>query len=75
MLANLLGRSCTDIPYSAQFNVETLEDLFDIGGSDQKAHKKKKKKSKMSGDAAYVLLAMSRALLHQVVCVWGGGGD
>ena len=67
MVSNLLCRPCSDIPYSAKFNLETLEDLFELGESGGKARKKKKKRQ-MSGDAAQVLLAMSRALLHEV-CV------
>lgn len=67
MVSNLLCRSCTDVPYSAEFNVETLEELFEFDDEKVKS-KKKKKRSQISGDAAHVLLAMSRFLLHEV-CV------
>ena len=69
MISNLLCRPCSDIPYSAKFNLETLEDLFELGDGGGKS-KKKKKKRQMSGDAAQVLLAMSRALLHEVCVVY-----
>ncbi len=65
MVSNLLCRPCTDIPFSANFNVETVDDLFEFDEGQLKA-KKKKKRSQVSGDAAHVLLAMSRALLHEV---------
>ena len=61
LVANLLGKASTDIPYSSQFNTETLEDLFSIGDTTNMAHQ-----YKIFTDAAYVLLALTRSLLHQV---------
>ena len=65
LVASLLGKSSTDIPYSSQFNTETLEDLFSIGDTTNMAHQ-----FKIFTDSAYVLLALTRSLLHQVhICV------
>ena len=61
LVANLLGKASTDIPYSSQFNTETLEDLFSIGDTTNMAQQ-----YKIFTDAAYVLLALTRSLLHQV---------
>lgn len=69
LVANLLGKSSTDIPYSSQFNTETLEDVFSIGDTTNMAQQ-----YKIFTDAAYVLLALTRSLLHQVsvisVCIY-----
>ena len=65
MVTNLLGKTCIDIPYSAQFDTETLEELFHIVDTSSMAQQ-----FKISGDAAHVLLAITRSLLHQVLeCV------
>ena len=61
LVASLLGKSSTDIPFSSRFNTETLEDLFSIGDTTNMAHH-----FKIFTDAAYVLLALTRSLLHQV---------
>ena len=64
LVASLLGKSSTDIPFSSQFNTETLEDLFSIGDTTNMAQQ-----FKIFTDAAYVLLALTRSLLHQVCAV------
>ena len=58
--ANLLGQQCTDIPFNARFDMETLEEVFNIGDQVVMAE------YKVSGDAAYVLLTVARTLLHKV---------
>lgn len=58
--ANMLGRQCTDIPFNAQFNMETLEEVFNVG--DQRVMAE----YRISGDAACILLTVARALLHKV---------
>ena len=58
--ATLLGRQCTDISYSAQFDLETLEDVFHTGVASVVAD------YKISSDMAGVLLVIARALLHKV---------
>ncbi len=58
--ANMLGRQCTDIPFNARFDMETLEEVFSIGDQGVMAE------YRVSGDAAYILLAVARALLHKV---------
>ena len=65
LVASLLGKSSTDIPYSSQFNTETLEDLFSIGDTTNMAQH-----FKIFTDAAYVLLALTRSLLHQVYYIY-----
>jgi len=61
MVAILLGRTCTDIPFSASFDLETLDSIFQLGNSSQMVQQ-----AKICPDAAYVLLAMIRVLIHQV---------
>lgn len=58
--ANMLGRQCTDIPFSARFDMETLEEVFSIGDPVLMAE------YRVSGDAACLLLTIARALLHKV---------
>ena len=58
MVAILLGRTCNDILFSANFDLETLDSIFQAGNSLQMA--------KICPDAAYVLLAVIRVLVHQV---------
>ena len=62
LVASLLGKASTDIPYSSKFNTETLEDLFSIGDTTNMALQ-----YKIFSDAAFVLLALTRSLLHQVL--------
>ena len=61
MVAILLGRTCTDIPFSASFDLETLDSIFQLGNSSQTVQQ-----AKICPDAVYVLLAMIRVLIHQV---------
>ena len=61
MVAILLGRTCNDIPFSANFDLETLDSIFQAGNSSQMVQQ-----AKICPDAAYVLLAMIRVLIHQV---------
>ena len=61
MVAILLGRTCTDIPFSANFDLEALDLIFQVGSSSRM------EQAKICPDAAYVLLAMARALVHQVI--------
>lgn len=58
--ANMLGRQCTDIPYTARFDMETLEEVFNIGDQGVMAE------YCVSGDAACILLTVARTLLHKV---------
>ena len=58
--ANMLGCQCTDIPFNARFDMETLEEVFSIGDPGVMAE------YKVSGEAACVLLTMARTLLHKV---------
>ena len=67
MVAVLLGRTCMDIPFSASFDMETLDQVFSISNAEQWSHH-----TKITGEAAYVLLAVTRTLLHQVR--WGCEG-
>jgi len=61
MVAILLARTCTDIPFPASFDLETLDSIFQLGNSSQMVQQ-----AKICPDAAYVLLAMIRVLIHQV---------
>jgi len=61
MVSILLGRTCTDIPFSASFDLETLDSIFQLGNSSQMVQQ-----TKICPGAAYVLLAMIRVLIHQV---------
>ena len=58
MIAILLGRPATEIPFSAKFDMETMDTIFQISNS---AHLSK---IKLCADAAFVLLAMVRVLLQ-----------
>jgi len=60
MVAILLGRTCTNIPLSASFDLETLDSIFQLGYSSQMI-----KQAKIFPDAASVLLTMTRVLIHQ----------
>ena len=60
MVAFLLGKTGLDIPFSASFNMETLDNMFQIGNTAGMAN------VRLCPDAAFVLLAMGRVLLHQV---------
>ena len=62
--ANMLGRQCTDIPFNARFDMETLEDVFQLGDQTVMVD------YRVSGDATCILLAVARALLHKVGA-WG----
>jgi len=57
----LLGRTCTDIPFSASFDLETLDSILQLGNSSQMVQQ-----VQICPDAVYVLLAMIRVLIHQV---------
>ena len=61
MVAILLGRTCTNIPFSASFDLETLDSIFQLGYSSQMIQQ-----AKIFPDAASVLLTMTRVLIHQV---------
>ena len=60
MIAFLLGKTGLSIPFSAIFNVETLDNVFQVGNTAAMAS------VRLCPDAAFVLLAMARVLLHQV---------
>ena len=60
--ANMLGQQCIDIPFSARFDMETLEEVFSIGDVGVMSN------YKISGNAACILLTVARALLHKVRC-------
>ena len=60
MIAFLLGKTGLDIPFSALFNMETLDNVFQVGNTAVMSN------VKLCPDAAFVLLAMARVLLHQV---------
>ena len=62
MVAILLGRTCTDIPLSASFDLETLDSIFQLGNLSPMVQQ-----AKICPDTAYVLLAMIRVLIHQVL--------
>ena len=70
LVAFLLGCGVQDIPFSAPFDMETLDNIFDIGNPARMAT------TQICPDAAFILLAMARVMLHQVcgrvvcVCVW-----
>ncbi len=55
----MLRGQCTSISYTAKFDLETLEEVFDIKGP-------KSKHYSPSADIAIVLLVIGRALLHKV---------
>ena len=60
MIALLLGKTGISIPFSASFNMETLDNVFQVGDSAAM------NSVRLCPDAAFVLLAMARVLLHQV---------
>ena len=60
MIALLLGNTGMAIPFSASFDMETLDNVFQVGDSAVM------NSVKLCPDAAFVLLAMARVLLHQV---------
>ena len=64
-MALLLGAPASEIPFSAKFDPETLDSLFHISSD----LKKVESNVKLCADAAYVLLAMARSLLHKVSCL------
>ena len=60
VIAFLLGKTGLDIPFSATFNMETLDNVFQVGSSAVMGN------VKLCPDAVFVLLSMARVLLHQV---------
>lgn len=60
MIAFLLGKTGLDIPFSATFDMETLDNAFQVGSSVAITS------VRLCPDAAFVLLAMARVMLHQV---------
>ena len=58
--ASLLGCQCTDIPFNARFDMETLEEVFRIGEMAVVGE------YRVCGEAACVLLTVARTLLHKV---------
>ena len=60
MIAFLLGKTGLDIPFSATFHMETLDNVFQVGNSAAMSN------VRLCPDAVFVLLAMARVLLHQV---------
>lgn len=60
LIAFLLGKSGLTIPYSATFNMETLDNVFQVGNTAVMST------VRLCPDAAFVLLAMARVLLHKV---------
>ena len=61
VFAILLGNSGNDIPFSASFDLEALDSIFHVGSLLQSGQQ-----VRLCPDAAYILLAMTRVLLHQV---------
>lgn len=61
MIAILLGRSGSDIPFSANFDLECFDSVFHISSMLQMG-----RPMTLCPDAVHVLLAMTRAILHQV---------
>ena len=68
MIALLLGKTGLNIPFSAPFDMETLDNVFQVGDSAAM------NSVRLCPDAAFVLLAMARVLLHQQVSPLTGGG-
>ena len=60
MIAFLLGKTGLSIPFSASFTMETLDNVFQVGDTVIMTN------VRLCPDAAFVLLAMARVLLHQV---------
>ena len=60
MIALLLGKTGLNIPFSAPFDMETLDNVFQVGDSAAM------NSVRLFPDAAFVLLSMARVLLHQV---------
>ena len=60
MIALLLGKTGLNIPFSAPFDMETLDIVFQVGDSAAM------NSVRLCPDAAFVLLSMARVLLHQV---------
>ena len=67
MIALLLGKTGLNIPFSAPFDMETLDNVFQVGDSAAM------NSVRLCPDAAFVLLAMARVLLHQQVSPLTGG--
>ena len=60
LIAFLLGHPGLTISYSASFDMETLDNVFQVGNTAVMSS------VRLCPDAAFVLLTMARVLLHQV---------
>ena len=60
VIALLLGKSVSDVPNNAPFNLESLDSIF------QMSSKEHKLKVNLCMDAVYILLTITRVLLHPV---------
>lgn len=67
LVAVLLGRPAIDIPFSARFDLESLDAIFQTGSGLQQSLGS----VRLCADAAFVLLAMARAIVHKVGAVGG----
>lgn len=61
IVAILLGRLALDIPFSARFDLESLDAIFQTSSGPQSLGS-----VRLCADAAFVLLAMARAVVHKV---------
>ena len=61
VVAILLGRPAIDIPFSARFDLESLDAIFQTSSGPQSLGS-----VRLCADAAFVLLAMARAIVHKV---------
>ena len=60
VIALLLGKSVFDVPNNAPFNLESLDSIFQMSSMEHKL------KVNLCMDAVYILLTITRVLLHPV---------
>ena len=61
MVAILLGRPAIEIPFTTKFDLESLDAIFQMSSTPPGLQS-----VRLCGDAAHVLLAMARVLMHSV---------